>query len=135
MPKLFELDNIIPFKRNRKSYLVIESINVKKEFEKDVTIVLISKKIRTFLKLKHNQKVFIHGVLGYGFTDFEKQVYESIGFNKYKELDNNVVLYELDSETIKKYDLAPFFEEKRLTTTNIINHARFLVNPCLFQSL
>ena len=46
MPDIIDLDTIIEFKRNKKSYLIIESINVKKEYEKDKTIELIDKKLK-----------------------------------------------------------------------------------------
>ena len=102
MPELFDLDTIYPFRRNRKSYLIIESINIEKKYEREEAIVLIDKKFRSFLRLKHSRKIFIHGILGYGFTDFEKQVYECIGFNKVKDLEDNITLYELDEDSIKR---------------------------------
>ena len=102
MPDSFDLDTIIPFKRNKKSYLVVESINIDKKYAMEEAIVLIDKKFRNFLKLKHSRKIYIHGILGYGFTDFEKQVYECIGFTKIKDLEDNVSLYELDEDSIKR---------------------------------
>lgn len=102
MPDLFNLNSIIEFKKNKKSYIVIESINIKQQYEKEQCQELIDKKIKSFIKLKRNRKIYIHGVLGYGLTDFEKQTFEYMGFNKVKELDDNITLYELDEEAIKK---------------------------------
>ena len=102
MPDMYDLDTIVPFKRNRKSYILVESINIEKQYEREEAIVLIDKKFRSFLRLKHSRNIYIHGILGYGFTDFEKQVYECIGFKKVKDLSDNETLYELDRESIKR---------------------------------
>ena len=102
MPDSFDLNTIIKFKKNRKSYLVIESINIDKKYEQVETIVLIDKKFRHFLRLKHSRGIYIHGMIAYALSDFEKQVYESIGFTKIKELDNNIILYEIDENSIKR---------------------------------
>ena len=103
MPDIIDLDAIIEFKRNKKSYLIIESINVKKEYEKDKTIELIDKKLKSFLKMKKNRKIYIHGIIGYAITNFENEVYKNLNFNKVKDLKDNITLYELDEEDIKKY--------------------------------
>jgi hypothetical protein len=103
MPDIIDLDTIIEFKRNKKSYLIIESINVKNEYEKDKTIELIDKKLKSFLKMKKNRKIYIHGIIGYAITNFENEVYKNLNFNKVKDLKDNITLYELDEEDIKKY--------------------------------
>ena len=101
MPDYFDLKCIGPFVRNRKSYIIIESININKKYASEEAIVLIDKKFRSFLRLKHSRKIYIHGILGYALTDFEKQVYECLGFTKVKKLEDKIVLYELDSDRIK----------------------------------
>lgn len=102
MPEKIDLDKIIKFKANKKSYIIIETINARKEYEKDETIELITKKISSFIKIKHNQRIYIHGILGYAINDFESKIYESLGFTKIKELEDNISLYELDENKIKK---------------------------------
>ena len=97
-----DLNKIIPFRSNRKSYLLFESINVRKEYDKDQTIELIVKKINSFIKAKYRKKIYIHGIIGFALTDFEKKVYNSLGFTKVKTIDNNIDLYEL-SDTDKVY--------------------------------
>ena len=105
MPDKIDLDKIIKFKANRKAYLVCESINVKKEYEKDQTVILICKKIASFIKQKQRQRIYIHGILGFAITEFEENVYLSMGFRKLKELDERITLYELPEEDIKEYYL------------------------------
>ena len=103
MPDKIDLNTIIQFKRNKKSYILMESINVKKEYEKEQTSELINKKIKSFMNLKKNRKIYIHGILAYGLTDFEKDTYKYLGFKKIKELKDNIDLYELDADAIKEY--------------------------------
>lgn len=103
MPDTIDLNTIIQFKRNKKSYVLMECINVKKEYEKDQTIELINRKLKSFINLKHNRKIFIHGILGYGLSQFEKDTYSKLGFKKIKELKDNIDLYELSGDNLKKY--------------------------------
>ena len=102
MPDKLDLDKIIPFKSNRKNYVIFESINVKKEYEKDQTVNMICRKIASFIKQKQRQRIYIHGILGYAMTEFEENVYISLGFKKIKELDERIKLYELESDDIKE---------------------------------
>ncbi len=102
MPSTIDLDSIIKFKHNRKSYLLIESINAKKTYEDEETIKLIDKKFCSFLRAKRNRDVYIDGVIGYAISDFENSIYKELGFKKVKELKNKVTLYELDQSGIKE---------------------------------
>ncbi len=105
MPNRIDLDKIIKFKPNRKSYLIFESINVKKEYEKEQTVNLICRKIASFIKQKQRQRIYIHGIIGFAITEFEEDVYVSLGFRKLKQLDERIILYELPEEDIKEYYL------------------------------
>lgn len=105
VPRLLDLDKIIEFKTNRKNYVLIESINIKKEYEKDETIELINKKLKSFLKLKHKRRVYISSILVLATSTFEKDLCEKLSLNKYKELEDNTYLYELTEDQIKKYYL------------------------------
>lgn len=93
-------DKIKPFIPNRKSYIVIESINIRSSYEKDETIKLISKRIKYFIKDKYRKRIYIHGILGIALTDFEKKVFDDAYFNKVKDLEDNITLYELDESKI-----------------------------------
>ena len=53
--------------------------------------------------MKKNRKIYIHGIIGYAITNFENEVYKNLNFNKVKDLKDNITLYELDDEDIKKY--------------------------------
>ena len=93
-------DKILPFKSNRKAYIVIESININSSYEKDETIKLISKNIKYFIKDKYRKRIYIHGILGIALTNFERKVFENIDFSKVKDLEDDISLYELDESKI-----------------------------------
>ena len=97
-----DLDKIIEFKANRKTYILFESINVRKEYEKDQTTELIVKKIKSFIKIKYRKKIYIHGILGFALSDFEKKTYEALEFTKIRTIEDNIDLYEL-SDTHELY--------------------------------
>ena len=101
-PDYLDESTIIPFKANKKTYILIESINIKPEFEKEETIELINKKIHSFIKEKRRQRIYIHGLLGIGLTNFQKELYEKMEFNKVKSFEDNIDLYELPYEVIYK---------------------------------
>ncbi len=105
MPDTIDLDNIIEFKSNKKSYILIESINVKKEYEKDETIKLICKKIDSFIKIKQRQRIYIHGIIAFAVSKFEEDVYLSLGFKKIKSFEDDTSIYELSEEDIRLYFL------------------------------
>jgi len=105
LPDKIDLDKIIKFKANKKSYLLIETINVKKEYEKEQTIKLICKKIDSFIKIKQRQRIYIHGILGFAVSKFEEEVYLTLGFKKIRSLDDNTSLYELNEDDIRMYFL------------------------------
>ena len=102
IPDKIELDKIIKFKPGRKSYILIESINVKKEYEKEQTMDLIYKKLKSFINIKHRQRIYIHGIISFATSDFEKKIYEEMKFIKIKDVQDGESLYELPVEVIKK---------------------------------
>ena len=103
MPERVNLDKVIEFKMRRKAYVFIESVNVRKEYEKEQTTELIRKKLASFVKAKWRQQVYIHGLLGYAMSDYEKELYQSIGFTKVKVFEDESALFELEESKIKRF--------------------------------
>ena len=101
LPSTIDLNNIIEFKRSRKNYLLIESINIRKDYEKEESIQLIYKKLKSFINMKRRQKIYLNGILFLATSDFEKEVAKYMKFNKIKELEDNTYLYELTIEELK----------------------------------
>ena len=102
LPNILDLNKIIKFKKNRKNYLLIESINIKKEYEKEKTIELIHKKIKSFINKKYRQNVLINSILFFATSNFEKEICEYMKLNKIKKLDDNTYIYELIEEDRKR---------------------------------
>ncbi|MBR2712638.1 MAG: YgjV family protein [Bacilli bacterium] len=97
-----DINKINKFKSGKKSYLIMESINIKKEYEKEESIDLIYKKIKHLINIKHRQRIYIHGIIGIAINEFENSIYKKMDFNKIKDINNNISLYELNEEQIKK---------------------------------
>lgn len=93
-PNKLPLNDILPFKGNKKSYLLIESINIKKEYEKPETIDLICNKINSFIRIKRKKRVFIDNIIGFALTEFEKNIYEKLNFKYIRKIEN-IYIYEL----------------------------------------
>ena len=102
LPHTIDLYKIIEFKTNRKNYLLIESINLKKEYEKEQSIELIHKKIKSFINIKRRQRIYIDGILFFATSSFEKEVCEYMKCIKIKELEDNTFIYELPMNNIKR---------------------------------
>ena len=103
MPKEVNLDKVISFKSRRKAYVFVESINVRKEYEKDQMTEMIRKKLAAFVKKRWRQQIYIHGLLGYAMSDYEKELYQIIGFTKVRVFDDESILFELDENKIKRF--------------------------------
>ena len=95
---------MIKYKHDIVGYLNYLNV-VEDEYEKDETIELINKKLKSFIKLKHKRRVYISSILVLATSTFEKDLCERLSLNKYKELEDNTYLYELTEDQIKKYYL------------------------------
>ena len=55
-------------------------------------------RILNLISLFERQRIYIHGILGFALSEFEDNVYVSLGFRKIKELGERITVYELDEE-------------------------------------
>ncbi len=90
---------------NKKNYIIIDSINVLPKYEKDVIIIQTSNKIEKLIKQKYRNRIYIHGIIAYAMTDFEEKVLLATGFRKIKDVEDNIMLFELSKEDIDDYYL------------------------------
>ena len=72
MPSEVNLDKILKFKMRRKAYVYIESVNVRKEYEKEQMTEIVSQEAGELRKAKWRQNIPIHGLLGYPMSDYEE---------------------------------------------------------------
>lgn len=99
--KEYDLNNIIKYRKNRKNYLVIDSINIKSQFQNHVSIDLIIKKLKKIIRKKHNEGYKIESIISVAFNKFEENVLKQAGFDKYKEYSNKETLYVIDRKNIE----------------------------------
>lgn len=99
--KEYDLNNIIKYRKNRKNYLVIDSINIKSQFQNHVSVDLIIKKLKKIIRKKHNEGYKIESIISVSFNKFEENVLKQAGFNKYKEYSNKEFLYVIDRKNIE----------------------------------
>lgn len=100
--KDYDLNNVVQYQKNRKNYLVIDSINVKSSFQNSISIKMIVNKLKKLIQKKYSEGYKIECIISTAFTNFEKEVLESAGFSKYKEYSNKVNLYTLNKDTIEE---------------------------------
>ncbi|MBE6160312.1 MAG: YgjV family protein [Lactobacillales bacterium] len=99
--KEYDLNNIIKYRKNRKNYLVIDSINIKSQFQNHVSVDLIIKKLKKIIRKKHNEGYKIESIISVAFNKFEENVLKQAGFDKYKEYSNKESLYVIDRKNIE----------------------------------
>ena len=100
--KQYNIENITKFKKNRKNYLIIESINIKSEFQKSDAIKLIIKKIKNIIITKYNKEYKIESIVSTSINKFEEKVLEEAGFSIHKEYSKKEKLYIIDNKTIEQ---------------------------------
>jgi len=99
--KEYDLNNIIKYRKNRKNYLVIDSINIKSQFQNHVSVDLIIKKLKKIIRKKYNEGYKIESIISVAFNKFEENVLKQAGFDKYKEYSNKESLYVIDRKNIE----------------------------------
>lgn len=101
MVKEYDLDGISNYKKNKKNYLIIDSININNKFQNYVAIDLIIKKIKKMIVSKYRDGYKVESILSIALSSFEKEILEKAGFSVYKNYSDGEVLYLLDNKTIE----------------------------------
>jgi len=100
--KDYDLNNVVQYQKNRKNYLVVDSINVKSSFQNSVSIKMIVNKLKKLIQKKYREGYKIECIVSTAFTQFEKDVLERAGFSRYKEYSDKINLYMLNKDTIEE---------------------------------
>lgn len=96
-------ESIVPMKRRRKNFLLIESICIDKSYDSDKMVSFIMRHFRTFLRNRHKQGYNVHGIVSVAISDFEKEFLEAGNFAHIKDYRDGEALYELDDIAVAKY--------------------------------
>lgn len=99
--KKYDLNNVTKFYKSKNNYIVIDSINVEKEYQNYKTIELIKEKIINLIKNKSRNGYKISGIISTSVNKFEEDVLEELQFKLYKKISDSNNIYELDSRNIK----------------------------------
>ena len=86
-------EDITKFKKNRNNYITINSVVITKKYQNSIAIKLLTKKLKKEIKnlIKNGYK--IEAISGTAISNDGRKFLEHIGFIKYKELDDNNILY------------------------------------------
>jgi len=97
----YDKNNVVSIQNRKKHYLVIDSINVKKQYNNEVTKNIIVKKIKNIIISNLSDGVKIESVIAVSLNKLETEVLEAIGFVMKKEYDKNKKIYILSKEKIE----------------------------------
>lgn len=111
--KEYDLNNVISYQKNKKNYLIIDSINIKNKFRNHVSIDLIINKLKKILIQKESNGYKIESIISASISNFEKEVLEKAGFEKYKDYDKKSSLYLLSNEKIENLYLKKWRERSK----------------------
>ena len=100
---VFYTADVEQFKKRRKNYMLIESVNVEKSYESKKMAEFIGKKVRVMLRNKQKQGYKIEGIIMVGVSDFEKQFLQETGFEHIKDYREKEELYELTGDKLKEF--------------------------------
>lgn len=100
--KQYNLSEVTKFYKSKKNYLIIDSINIKHEFQNEISINLIVKKIGNIIQTKYKEDYKIESIISVAIDKFEKDVLEKAGFSEYKKYSNKETLYMIESKVIEE---------------------------------
>lgn len=98
----FYTADVEQFRKRRKNYLLIESVNVAKSYESKKMAEFVGKKVRTMLRDKQKCGFNIYGILSVGISDFEKDFLAAMNFEHIKDYREKEELFELTGSKLKE---------------------------------
>ena len=94
----FELNDIIPFGDD--TYLTINSIVIKKEYQDKDVIKIITDGFLNKLKELSNKGINIKGIIGIAISNDGRKFFNNLGFSNNKELSDGHCMYYLEDNII-----------------------------------
>lgn len=89
----YDTDDILSLCKDKKNYLVIDSIVLDEQYDSKKLIKIYNKMIKTYISDKINEGYNIENIISVGVTNFEKEVLNSSILNNKKMLKDNNILY------------------------------------------
>lgn len=98
----YEIENIVTWKKSKKNYMIIDSINIKSEFQNEKSVELITNKIKKIIVSKYKEGFEIECIACTAITKYEKGILEKLGFVSHKKYNKNEELYLINRKEIEQ---------------------------------
>lgn len=99
----FSLDEVTTFYKSKKNYITINSVVIDKKHQDSYVVKLLTRKLKRVLKNMSFNGYKIAGINSFAVSKDGRKFLENLGFEKYKELEDNCSLYVLEHNELKKY--------------------------------
>lgn len=106
----YNIDNIDSFKKNKKNYIIIDAIAIRKKYQNRNAIKLIKRTLNSLIKYEYRHKHSINSILFLAVNDFEKEFATNYIFKEIKIYKTEETLYAIDSKTINNEILTKKFK-------------------------
>lgn len=100
--KDYNIENITSYKKTKKNNLIIDSINIKHEYQNELSMNLIVKKIKSIIAKKYKADYIINSIISVAINEYERLTLEKAHFKLYKSYSNEAHLYMIDNKTIEE---------------------------------
>lgn len=131
--KNYNIENITSYKKNKKNNLIIDSINIKHEYQDEISMNLIVKKIKSIIAKKYKADYIINSIISIAVNEYERLTLEKAHFKLYKSYSDKVNLYMIDSKMIEEIYLKNVRKkndykiiENENITENLLNQIKVL---------
>ena len=99
----FELEEILPFYKNRKNYITVNSVVISKKHQDNYAIKLLTRRLKKNLKSLNANNFKIGGINAIAVSADGQKFASRLGFEKTKELEDGNYLYLLEGKNLEKY--------------------------------
>lgn len=89
----FNEEDVIDYKANRASYLNLNAIVTRDEYENSNTIEKIETSINDYIKKMKKKRYYIKEICSFSVNHLEEKILEDLEFEKIKEINNECYLY------------------------------------------
>lgn len=97
----YENEEIIPYHRNKKLYINMNSIVLKREYNNKKIVKRIETEINRYINKKLRSNYKIRQIFIYTVNEFEEKIVKQLGFKQVKKITDECILYSKDIRSFK----------------------------------
>ena len=90
----FEADEVIPYHKNRKLYINMNSIVLKREYNNKKIVRRLETEIKKYVNKKLRTNYKIRKMFIYTINEFEEKIVKDLGYKKVKKITEECILYQ-----------------------------------------